>query len=115
MKLRVGILLAILILLTCIGVVKAKVEGEYRVNLSLLILGWTYPGEEIKVQVTTFLDRYKPLENEQPPSPLNPGDLVYIGNVPVRFEVRNEHGRIVNLDIPQNMTTDSTGFLEFTF
>lgn len=76
---------------------RGEIQGKPRNAVS----GLSLPGEEVSAQITTSLDRYKPPEPGQPPPPLSPGDWVYIGNVPLRFEVMNEAGNTVDLDIPQ--------------
>jgi len=91
----------------------AETEGKYRVEL--VVMPWVRPNEEMTVQITTFLDKYKPPEPGQPPPPLSPEDWVYIGNVTVRFEVRDEAGNTVDLNIPQGLRTNDNGTLEITF
>jgi len=117
MKKRVTVI-NLLILLFCIGIGRNIVgaeEGVYRVNLSVLTVGWAYPGEEVTVQVETFLDKYKPPASGEPPKPLSPGDWVFISGVPLRFEVRYEDGGLVGLNMSQALRTDDNGFMETTF
>jgi len=112
-------LLTILILLICvnvgINVGFAETEGKYRVELVLPTTGSVYPNERLTAQITTFLDKYKPPEPGQPPPPLSPEDWVYIGNVTVRFEVKDEAGNTVDLNIPQGLKTDDKGWLQISF
>ncbi|MFQ6077096.1 MAG: hypothetical protein ACE5Z5_13365, partial [Candidatus Bathyarchaeia archaeon] len=123
MKSRLKSLPIILMLLISFGIVFLGVgygaalpeeEGVYRVNLSPPLRS-VYPGEEITFQITTFLDKYKPPKPGEPPKPLSPGDWVYIGDVPLRFEIKDETGALIDLDIPQDLRTDDHGSLEITF
>jgi len=98
---------------SCIGA--AEEEGVYRVNLLVLTAGGVTPGEEVTVQVETFLDKYKPPAPGEPPKPLSPGDWVFIGGVPLRFEVRDEDGGLVGLNMSQALRTDDNGSMETTF
>jgi len=96
-------------------VVHALTEGVYRVDMSVLTMEWAYPGEEVTVQLITMLDKYKPPAPGEPPGPWSPGDWVFIGNVSLTFEVRDEAGNPVDVKIPDDLRTDDTGHLEFTF
>jgi len=93
----------------------AETEGKYRVELIVPTAGWVYPTEEMTAQISTFLDKTKPPEPGQPPPPLNPEDWIFIGNVPLRFEVKDDVGNVVDLGVPPNLSTSDDGFLEISF
>lgn len=90
----------------------ALTEGVYRVDISVLTVGWVYQGEEVTVQLITILDKYESPAPGESPSPWSPGDWVFVGDVPLTLEVRDEAGNPV--DVINNLRTDDTGHLEFT-
>jgi hypothetical protein len=112
-----------LILVVCIGTAwtemlhraEAEEERVYRVNISVLTLGWANPSEEITAQVITFLDKQKPPGPGETPQPFSPEDWIFIGNVSLRFEIRDEDGAIVDINVSQSLRTDDNGFLEMNF
>jgi len=116
---RRRVLIILVVVLICVNVRInsgfAETEGKYRVELIVPTAGWVYPIEEMTAQISTFLDKTKPPELGQPPPPLSPEDWVCIGNVTVRFEVKDEAGNTVDLNIPQGLKTNDKGWLQISF
>ena len=90
-------------------------DGVYRVDISVLTMGWAYPGEDVILQAITFLDRSKPSPPGEPPQPFSPEDWIFLGNISLSFEMRDEAGAPVEVDMPRNLQTGPDGHLEKVF
>ena len=92
---------------TCsLAVLAASEESIYKVDFSVQIQKWAYPGEEVTVQGVTVL------EKSEAPASVN---WTYVSGVPVTFEIKDADGNTTMLNLPQDLSSDTIGRFQFTF
>jgi hypothetical protein len=89
-----------------LAVLAAGDEGTYKVDISVQTQKWAYPNEEITVQGVTVLEK-----SEAPPS----HNWTYVSGAYVTFEVQDSNGNVIDVGLPQGLSSDGNGRFQFTF